>query len=105
VGNPPDTGDYIRRVVRQLDDIEFSENEDPEDVCNLRRQPRTVLTEEHLRAYVNEETGKINLENHYWISNNFISKLGRMAPQLQELSLRRMPQVTNNVFAEIFSTL
>jgi len=42
----------------------------------------TVLTEENLKQYLNEQTGKVNLENHYWISNNFISKLGRMAPNL-----------------------
>jgi hypothetical protein len=54
-----------------------------------------VLTEENLKEYISGETAKINLENHYWISNSFISKLGRMAPNLLELSLRRMPQITN----------
>jgi FtsZ-interacting cell division protein YlmF len=37
VGKEPDTRDYVRRVVRQLDDIEFSDDEDPEEIRNLRR--------------------------------------------------------------------
>ena len=44
----------------------------------------------------------MNLENHYWIKNNFIDKIGRMAPNIQILSLRRMKFITNPVFAEIF---
>lgn len=83
VGKKPDSDQYIRRVVKQLNDIEFSDSDEPEEIHNLRRQPRTVLTEENLKEYLNDETGKVNLENHYWISNSFISKLGRMAPRLQ----------------------
>lgn len=91
VGKRPDNEHYIRRVVKQLNDIEFSDSDEPEELHNLRRQPRTVLTEENLKDYLNDQTGKVNLENHYWISNSFISKLGRMTPNLQQLSLRRMP--------------
>lgn len=36
------------------------------------------------------ETERINLEHHYWIKDNFIDKIGRMAPHVRELSLRRM---------------
>jgi len=95
VGKIPDNKSYIRRVVKQLNDLEFSDSDEPEELHNLRRQPQTVLTEENLKEYLTETTGKVNLENHYWISNSFISKLGRMSPNLQELSLRRMPQITN----------
>ena len=49
-----------------------------------------ILTEENLRAILNDETERLNLENHYWIKNTFIEKIGRMATNLQELSLRRM---------------
>ena len=95
----------MRREVKQLNDIEFSDSDEPEEIHNLRRQPNTVLTEENLKEYLTNETVKVNLENHYWISNSFISKLGRMSPNLQELSLRRMPQITNQVFAEVFDHL
>jgi len=53
--------------------------------------PNTILTEENLKEYLTENTGKINFENFYWLSNNFIAKLGKMCPNLQQLSLRRMP--------------
>ena len=64
--------------------------------------PNTILTEENLKEYLTENTGKINFENFYWLSNNFIAKLGKMCPNLQQLSLRRMPQITNKIWAEMF---
>ena len=64
--------------------------------------PRTVLNEENLREFLSDETLRLNLENHYWIKNNFIDKIGRMAPNIQYLSLRRMKFITNPVFAQIF---
>ncbi len=54
IGKKPDNEHYIRRVVRQLNDIEFSSDEEPEDLHNLRRLPHTVLTEETLKAYLND---------------------------------------------------
>ena len=59
--------------------------------------PRTILTEEALRGYLGPETERINLEHHYWIKDNFIDKIGRMAPNVRELSLRRM-NLTNRAF-------
>lgn len=82
---------YTIRHVEQINDIEFSDSDDPEELANLKRQPATILTEENLKSLLNSETQKLNLENHYWISNSFISKLSHMAPNLLELSLRRMP--------------
>lgn len=102
VGSKPDNQHFVRRVVRQLNDIEFSDEEEPEELHNLRRLPPTVLTEETLKEYLNAGTGKVNFENYYWISNAFLSKLGRLTPNLQALSLRRMPQITNKVFADMF---
>lgn len=72
---------------------------------NLKRMPNMVLTEENLRNILNEETMRLNLENHYWLKNSFIDKIGRMAPNLQELSLRRMTQISNPVFADMFHQL
>ena len=82
-GKKPDNDKFIRRIVKQLDDIEFSEDEvEPEAIVNLRRQKNTVLTEENLKKYLNSETLGINLENHYWVSNSFISKITVLAPNL-----------------------
>jgi|LauGreDrversion4_2_1035121.scaffolds.fasta_scaffold106623_1 hypothetical protein len=81
----------------------FSEEEnEPEAIKDIMRQSKTILTEENLRKYLTDETTTLNLEHHYWISNSVISKLSLLVPNLQELSLRRMPQITNMVFARMF---
>ena len=69
---------------------------------NLKRQPLKIMTEENLVRVLSEETERLNLENHYWLSITFVGKLGMMAPNLTELSLRRMDKITNVAFAEMF---
>lgn len=85
-GKKPDPGKdrFDRRVTQQLNDISFEEDseEDFEDMRAVKRQSRTVLTEENLRKYLSQDTVKLNLEHHYWLKDSFLSKLGRMAPQL-----------------------
>ena len=46
------------------------------------------------------ETERINLEHHYWLKDNFIDKIGRMAPNLRELCLRRL-KISNRAFTDI----
>jgi len=67
--------------------------------------PRTILNEENLREFLNDETLRLSLENHYWIKNTMIQNIGRMAPNLMVLSLRRMKFIDNPVFAEVFKYL
>lgn len=64
-----------------------------------------MLNEENLKSYLTTDTLRLNLENHYWLRNPFMQKTGRMAPNLRELSLRRMKFITNVTFAEIFKYL
>ena len=94
VGKPPKNPDdrFDRRVVPQLSDISFEEDseEDFEDVKNIKRQPMTVLTEANLRNILTGETTKLNIEHHYWLKDNFLCKLGRLAPNLKILSLKRL---------------
>lgn len=73
---------FCTRKVKELNDISFDEDDDWEEVKNLKRQPRTILNEENLREFLSEETLRLNLENHYWIKNNMIDKIGRMAPNI-----------------------
>jgi hypothetical protein len=90
-----------------LNDISFEETdseEDFEDIRSVRRLPRTVLTEEHLKQYLGMETERLNLEHHYWLKDNFIDKIGRMAHNLKELSLRRL-RVSDRAFSEIVTHL
>lgn len=93
---------FVQREIKELNDISFEEDEDWEELKNMKRMPRTILNEENLREYLSDETLRLNLENHYWIKNNMLDKVGRMAPNIQVLSLRRMKFITNPVFAQIF---
>jgi len=61
-----------------------------------------VLTEENLRLYLSKETDKLDLEHAYWLKDVFLDKIGRMAPNLKELSLRRL-KITNRAFTEIMT--
>ena len=106
-GKPPKEGEdpFNKRQVRQLNDISFSEDSDEEDIRNIKRMPKTIMNEENLKQVLSTETLGLNLENHYWLKNNIISKVGRMSPNLLSLSLRRMKFITNPTFAEIFRNL
>jgi hypothetical protein len=66
--------------------------------------PRTVLTEDNLKKYLSKETLKLNLEHHYWLKNSFLGRLGGLAPNLQEICLRRL-KITDDAFYEMFSYL
>jgi len=44
----------------------------------------------------------LNLESLYWLSNDLISSVGSLAPNLIELSIRSMPEVSNMAFKTIF---
>ena len=59
------------------------------------------MTEENLRKILNSDTTKLNLEHHYWLKEGFLNKLGRLAPNLITLSLRRLA-ITNESFISIF---
>ena len=96
---------FARRKIPQINDVQLAENTEPEEIKNLKRMPITVMDEDNLPRLLSDETEKLNLENHYWISNGFFAKLGHLAPNLTQLSLRRMPHVSNISFAEIFGYL
>lgn len=44
------------------------------------------------------------LEHHYWVKDSFLDKIGKMAPNLKELSLRRM-HISNKAFGSIVKEL
>jgi hypothetical protein len=107
VGKDPTGKDkFNRRQIKTANDISFDEDsDDAEEIRNLKRQPKTILNEENLREYLDKDTVKLDLESHYWLKNSFLSVVGRMAPNLRVLSLRRMKFIDNPTFAEIFSQL
>jgi F-box and leucine-rich repeat protein 2/20 len=98
-----------------LNDISFEESDDEdgddEDVEHtfegtkaLKRLPQTILTEENLKVYLTGETERLNLEHAYWLKDVFLDKIGRMAPNLRELSLRRL-RISNRAFSELVTQL
>lgn len=97
---------FDRHVVRKLSDIEFEseEEDDFEDIKNIKRQPKTVLTEENLRRYLSDETMKVDLEHHHWLSDQFLNKIGRIAPNLRVLSVRRL-KISDQSFFDIANAL
>lgn len=100
----PKKDPYNRRKVKQLDDISFESDDEPEEIKNLRRLPETVLTEESLKDSLSRDLRKLNLDNHFWIKNNFIDKIGRMAPNLVEISLRGL-KITSQSFSDLVKHL
>jgi len=96
----PTKDPYNRRKVKQLDDISFESNDEIEEHKDHRRMPETTLTEENLKTTLTPDLKSLNLNNHYWLNNNFIDKIGRMAPNLVELSIRSL-QVTTDTFVDL----
>ena len=81
----PKADPFNKRVVKQLNAIDFEDSEDSyewEEIKNLKRMPRTVLNEENFKEYLTEDVERLVLENHYWLKNNVLCKIGRMAPNL-----------------------
>lgn len=57
-----------------------------------------------MRSFLGPETEKLNLEHSYWLKDAFIDKVGRMAVNLKEISLRRL-KISNKAFTEIGASL
>jgi len=98
LGNDKDPFD--RRKVKQLDDISFESDTEPEEIKDHRRMPETVLTEENLKNQLTPTLKALNLDNHSWLHNNFINKIGRMAPNIVELSIRGL-KVSSEAFIDM----
>jgi len=92
---------FERRKVKQLDDIVFEDDfEEPEEALHFKRLPRSILTEDSLKIALTPTTEKLSLENHVWIRDNFLDKVGRLAPNLRDISLRGL-EISGKSFIEI----
>lgn len=100
----PNKDPYDRRKVKQLDDISFESDDEPEEIKNFRRLPANVLTEENLKECLSKDLRSLNLNSHFWLNNNFIDKIGRMAPNLVELTIRNL-KVTPETFMDLIKPL
>ena len=43
-----DEDPFMKRKVKQLDDVDLIEDKEPEEICNLKRFSSKILTEENL---------------------------------------------------------
>lgn len=49
-----------------------------------------------MKEIIDKNTEKLNIENHYWIKEDFISKLGRLAPNLKMINFKGINMSTKS---------
>lgn len=79
----------FKKPIKKIGDISFEEDptEPQENVKNLKRLGPDNLTEEWIKENLNSKVEILRLENHYWISEDLISKLGRLGTNLIVINL------------------
>ncbi len=74
----------FKKSIKKIGDISFEEETtESENVKNLKRCRPDNLTEESIKDILNSKVDILRLENHYWISKDLISKLGRLGTNLK----------------------
>lgn len=72
------------KKTKKIGDISFEEDDlEAEKVKNLKRLGPDNLTDESLKDNLNSKVDILRLENHYWISRDVLSKLGRLGTNLK----------------------
>ena len=89
----PQKDPFDRRKVKQLgktraphrraDDISFESDDELEETKCVKRLPNTVLTEENLKTYLSHHLERLFIDNHHWLRENFIDKIGRLSPNIR----------------------
>lgn len=99
IGSEPDRN--FTKKMKKIGDISFEEEtNESELVKNMKRLPPDNLTEEWVKTNLNSSVELLSLENCYWLSKSLISKIGRMDPNLKELSLRNL-EIDNTILTTI----
>ncbi|KAL4449212.1 hypothetical protein ABPG74_015594 [Tetrahymena malaccensis] len=75
------------RHVKQIGEITYEPNYESEEIRHLKKLPNSILTEQNLMEVLNSELKYLNLQNHTWIKNEFVNKIGYFAPNIEELNL------------------
>ena len=95
-GDKP-TKDFSR-PMKKIGDISFEDEPyEPENIKALKRWTSDNLTNESLKEFLNENVKILNIENHYWLSQDLVSKLGRLAENLIELNLRNLDIINSSL--------
>ena len=53
---------------------------------------------------IRDRTIRVNLEHHYWLKDSFLSRIGKMAPNLKEICIRRV-NISNQAFTLMVNDL
>lgn len=75
------------RHVRQIGEITYEPEYETEEIRHLKKLGNSVLTEQNLMGILNDELKYLNLQNHTWIKNELVNKIGYFAPNIEELNL------------------
>jgi hypothetical protein len=75
----------FQKPIKKIGDISFEEDPNPEseNIKNLKRLGPDNLTEEWIKENLTSQVDILRLENHYWISKDLVSKLGRLGTNLK----------------------
>lgn len=96
LGDKP-TNDFSK-TMKKIGDISFEEEIfEPEVIKQLKRFTPDNLNNEVLKEYLNDQVQILNLSNHYWITQDVLHKLGRLAINLKILNLKSMGIVNNSL--------
>lgn len=89
LGEKPST--EFSKPMKRIGDISFEEEVyEPENVTHLKRWTPDNITNESIKDFLSSEVKILNIENHYWLSQDVISKIGRLAINLVDLNLRNL---------------
>ena len=97
---PEQTKEYTKKC-KKIGDISFEEsNLETETIKNMSRLPPEYISEEWLKLNMNNTLEILKIDNCNWLSNDFISKIGRLNENLKELSLRNL-EINNSIITNI----
>ncbi|EGR27769.1 hypothetical protein IMG5_189420 [Ichthyophthirius multifiliis] len=88
------------RKIRQIGDIVFEPTYESEEIRHLKKLPNYVLTEQNLMEILNSQLLYLNLQNHTWIQNDLLNKIGYFAINLEEINLSGT-EITDDILYEI----
>ena len=111
LGAKEDTKNYNCRAVRQLNDLEILSDDEvkpkrgaqtTKHATLKQRDWATVHSQTNLIKYLTTETKKLTLTQNMNLSADCISKLSLLAPNLEQLSIKRLTKTLNRTFADAF---
>lgn len=96
LGDKP-TNDFSK-TMKKIGDISFEEEIfEPEVIKQLKRFTPDNLNNDVLKEFLNDQVQILNLSNHYWITQDVLHKLGKLAVNLKVLNLKSMAIVNSSL--------